>query len=87
MEINFNIIVLIITICFYVILRYYTQKKNKLNSSSNSNLIYVLCVPIILYISKYIYTINNVVSEIDKNTSNTIGDLLTMPYPVTTSSE
>lgn len=87
---NFNIIVLIITIIVYIILRYNKDPENK-----SSNFYYLLFVPITLYFIKYVYDISNASNIINVNNpsnissvvedNNVIEDLLTAPYPVTTS--
>ncbi len=58
---NFNIFVLISTIIYYIVLRIY--KSNIIRESSNSNFIFVLYVPIVLYICYYFFTCKNEINE------------------------
>lgn len=88
---NFNIIVLITTLVFYIYLR--SQNTNNVNDKNKSgNFMYLLCVPIGLYIGKYIYdlynTSKNIISEVNTENIENVGsvdDLLTTPYPMSTS--
>lgn len=82
MEVNFNIIVLLITIAVYFLLRYIKNTNDKHDKSSN--LIYLICVPIFLYLGRYFYKNNNEIKPDLKVELDINSDLLTEPYPVTT---
>lgn len=89
---NFHIFVVISTIIFYILLRFYKyriQKKQK-GSNSKSNLVYVLFLPLILYLVQFMYInkfdIGSQVKESVINNNNNIGDyvsesLLSTPFP------
>lgn len=95
MEVNFNIIVITITLLVYIILRYikYYDKttiitnKDK-DKDKDSNLIYIIYIPISLYLGKYFYEYKfSDAYKIKIESNNSIhsnSDLLTEPYPVTT---
>ena len=83
---NYHYFVLIITIVFYIILRMYKHQIK--TESKNSNLVYVLFVPVILYLAQFMYDrndsstvganiINNQVIKADSITQS----ILTAPYP------
>jgi len=95
---NFHIFVAIITCVFYIFLRIYkseiisknTDNKNK----KSSNLLYVLFLPAILYLTNFMfYKQNNLIGEIKRdidikvvegggmNDINISEDLLSIPYP------
>jgi membrane-anchored protein YejM (alkaline phosphatase superfamily) len=82
---DFNIFVLVATIIFYVVLRYYKYQieKHRRTKKKQSNFIYVLFVPILLYLTKFMYILQGTAS----NTSvvdfrdNVSEPLLTIPYP------
>lgn len=89
---NFHIFVAIITCIFYIFLRIYkseiisknTDNKNK----KSSNLLYVLFLPAILYLTNFMfYKQNNLIGEIKvvegggMNNINISEDLLSIPYP------
>jgi heme/copper-type cytochrome/quinol oxidase subunit 2 len=87
---NFHIFVAIITCVFYVFLRIYKSKvQNDNKTKSKSNFIYILFIPIILYITHFLYynEINNDLQsspaqQIEKHNSLQISeDLLSIPYP------
>ena len=98
---NFHLFVLLSTIAFYILLKLYKSslitKKNKNyphTPKKNSNLFYILFIPAILYLTKYMYFpfTQNSIEQIDtKNISqiqnnNVISDkLLNSPYPVSSS--
>ena len=91
---NFHIFVAIITCMFYVFLRIYKtnvldDKKNKSNKSK-SNFLYILFIPIVLYITHFLYYKCNEkmisdftsIKHIEKPNSLQISeDLLSIPYP------
>jgi amino acid permease len=93
---NFHIFVAIITCVFYVFLRIYKSKvQNDNKTKSKSNFIYILFIPIILYITHFLYyneksTFTDAVNirqgspaqQIEKHNSLQISeDLLSIPYP------
>lgn len=89
---NFHIFVAIITCVFYVFLRIYksnlqdqNDKKNKKSNKSKSNLLYILFMPIILYITHFLYykSNENIITNVSlKPDSLKISeDLLSIPYP------
>jgi heme/copper-type cytochrome/quinol oxidase subunit 2 len=91
---NFHIFVLVSTCVFYVILRFYkldiqNEKRKKIGKS---NFIYVLSIPVMLYILNFMYKVKEYSSGPSQNLSDnilTISDmseqpLLTMPYPEST---
>ena len=62
---NFNIFVLIATIIFYVIFRFYKYQVQNETNKKKSFLIYVLLIPGLLYLTKFMFSIqNNDVSSI-----------------------
>ena len=92
---NFHIFVLVSTIIFYVILRLYKsdiQNAKKQNKKGGSNFIYVLFVPVMLYILNYMYKIKEYSSGPSPNLSDNImktsdmseQPLLSIPYPEST---
>jgi hypothetical protein len=90
MNTNFHAFVFISTIVVYIVLRSY--KKSEPESKKTSNLIYVLLVPIILYGGHYYYS-NYYTPKIQTNIEtpsikeSVSEDLLTTPYPVSSSSD
>ncbi len=62
---NFHLFVLIATIVFYIILRFYkhTVKNEKKNGKPKSNFIYILFIPIILYLTRFMYDENKLVLD------------------------
>lgn len=102
---NFHIFVLCTTVVFYIVLRSYKSQISNTNTNKftftkkiendkskprQSNLIYVLFVPAILYLVKFVYGVNNTpqITTLGSrssygNSSNTSVSerLLTMPYP------
>ena len=84
---EFHIFVIITTIIFYFVLKLF--KKSIINEENNtkkqSQFIYILFVPIIMYTYKYLnesnksYIADNV-KEIGQNVSSS-SDLLSKPYP------
>jgi len=97
---NFHIFVLISTCVFYVILRFYKsdivldnhQNEKRKSIGSKSNFIYVLFVPVMLYILNFMYKIKEYSSGASQNLSDNIimtsdmseQPLLTIPYPEST---
>jgi len=56
---NFHIFVLIATIIFYVIFRFYKYQVQNENNKKKSFLIYVLLIPGLLYLTKFMFNIQN----------------------------
>lgn len=56
---NFHVFVIVSTLLFVIILRNYKNKNNVSNNQhkkkSSSNLIYILFIPLILYLSHYLF--------------------------------
>jgi hypothetical protein len=72
---NFHIFVLIATIIFYVIFRFYKYQVQNESNKKKSFLIYVLLIPGLLYLTKFIFNIqNNNFSSIEKE-YKTISDI------------
>lgn len=93
---NFHVFVLIVTIVFYIILRFYkhTVENERINGKPKSNFIYILFVPITLYITRFMYisssveNTNTIAGKIAGTGAGTIGgggitseSLLSMPFP------
>lgn len=55
MYINFHLFVFISTIIYYFVLKLYKNSIESSENSKNKRLIFVLFIPIILYITFYIY--------------------------------
>ena len=92
---NFHIFVLISTCVFYVILRFYKsdiQNTKRKTVGGKSNFIYVLFVPVMLYILNFMYKIKEHASGTSQNLSDNIlmtsdmseQPLLSIPYPEST---
>lgn len=87
MNINFHIIVFVTTIIVYIFFRV-SKDPNEYNKKSN--LIFVLLTPIILYVGNYFYNKQHLhLQEYDVNSdiisdNNTSSDLLSVPYPQST---
>ena len=90
---NFHIFVIITTIVFYIILRTYKYQiqteSEKYSKTNKSNLIYVLFIPGMLYLTKFIFidksqeiietnTVLKIKPEMSQISSDT---LLSIPYP------
>jgi heme/copper-type cytochrome/quinol oxidase subunit 2 len=82
---NFHIFVAIITCVFYVFLRIYKSNiQNDNKKKSKSNFLYILFIPIVLYITHFLYSKSNenTINQIEKPNSLEISeDLLSIPYP------
>jgi hypothetical protein len=90
---NFHIFVAIITCVFYVFLRIYKSnvlEKENTKNKVTSNLLYVLFLPAILYLTNFIYytnTIREIKNDINIGEQKGVGggvfseDLLSIPYP------
>jgi hypothetical protein len=97
---NFHIFVLISTCVFYVILRFYKseialdnhQNAKRKTVGGKSNFIYVLFVPVMLYILNFMYKIKEHSYGTSQNLSDNIlmtsdmseQPLLSIPYPEST---
>ena len=70
---NFHVFVLIVTIVFYIILRFYkhTVENERRNGKPKSNFIYVLFVPVTLYLTRFMYISTN--TNINTNTNTNTG--------------
>ena len=73
---NFHVFVLIVTIVFYIILRFYkhTVENERINGKPKSNFIYILFVPITLYITRFMY-ISSSVENTNTNTNTIAGKI------------
>lgn len=88
---NFHWFVLISTILFYILLRLYKseiQTQTKQKAKGKSNFIYVLFLPLTLYILNFMYKIKeySTISKIHHSDIVTDSDiseqpLLSIPYP------
>lgn len=82
---NYHLFVLTITLVVYFIMKRYYSKKETDNKSSR--LIYLLSVPFVMYLYKYLTKddihMTNVTSPIDTSTDVTSEPLLTELYPET----
>ena len=79
---NYHYFVLITTIVFYIILRMYKHQIK--TESKNSNLVYVLFVPVILYLAQFMYDRNDfstVVYNRPIKADSITQSILTAPYP------
>lgn len=92
---NFHIFVLISTCVFYIILRFYKsdiQNEKQKKIGGKSNFIYVLSIPVMLYILNFMYKVKEYSSGPSQNLSDNIittsdmseQPLLTIPYPEST---
>jgi hypothetical protein len=71
---NFHIFVLISTVIFYIIFRFYKYQVQNESNKKKSFLIYVLLIPSLLYLTKFMFNIQNNTS-IDKFTDIKIGGI------------
>ena len=81
---NFHIFVAIITFVFYVFLRIYKSSVQNKKNKTSSNLLYVLFLPVILYLTHFLFYNKNINIEEKVNVnvkSNISEDLLSIPYP------
>lgn len=88
---NYHLFVLICTVVFYAVFRIYKYNNTDVTQDSKqSNLIYVLIVPAMLYLAKYWYfdNVNDVphvphVPHVShgSGTSSSSDTLMTKPYP------
>ena len=72
---NFHIFVLIATIIFYVIFRFYKYQVQNENNKKKSFLIYVLLIPGLLYLTKFMFNIQNNDFSYIQNESKNITDI------------
>ncbi len=82
---NFNVFVFISTIVFYIVMKMYKTSiiKNQKKKKNNSNLIYILFVPGLLYLTHFIFFNPN---KILLKTRSFSDELLTEPYPASNNS-
>lgn len=76
---NFHLFVVIVTIIFYIVLRFYkynVQQENRFDKSK-SNFIYVLFVPAILYLTQFMYINKQQISQ-----NSITNDVINSPSPV-----
>lgn len=91
---NYHLFVLVSTLIYYIVLRFYKrnvllQAKRKDNTSSN--LIYITFVPILLYITRFLFlksqtNINNYYNTMPQQSMQTQGvdKFIKTPYPDST---
>ena len=80
--------VLISTVIFYILLRIYKKSINK-GKKKQSNLIYVLIVPLMMYLYHFMYIekdvrqVDNVIDKLETVVQSTLPSesLLTSPFP------
>lgn len=85
---NFHMFVLISTVIFYILLRIYKKSINK-GKKKQSNLIYVLIVPLMMYLYHFMYIekdvrqVDNVIDKLETVVQSTLPSesLLTSPFP------
>jgi uncharacterized membrane protein len=79
---NFHIFVAIITFVFYIFLRIYKSSVQNKKNKTSSNLLYVLFLPVILYLTHFLFYNKNINIEEKVNVKSNISeDLLSIPYP------
>ena len=84
---NFHVFVFISTIVFYIMMKMYKISiiKNQKKKKKNSNLIYILFAPALLYLTHFIFlNPNNNINLL--KTRSFSDDLLTEPYPASNNS-
>lgn len=77
---NFHIFVFVSTVIYYIVMKMYkiSIEKQLKNRNKSSNLIFVLFVPALLYLTHFMYfTIKLNISKANSYSD----DLLTAPYP------
>lgn len=84
---NFHVFVFISTIVFYIVMKIYKASiiKSQRKKKNNSNLIYILFVPALLYLTHFIFLNPNNNINLLKSRSFS-DDLLTEPYPASNNS-
>lgn len=84
---NFHVFVFISTIVFYIVMKIYKASiiKSQRKKKNNSNLIYILFVPALLYLTHFIFLNPNNNINLLKSRSFS-DDLLTDPYPASNNS-
>lgn len=90
---NFHVFVLISTILYYIILRSYkgsiiSNERETKSTKTKSNFIYILFLPILLYIFYYffIYKKESIVTSDTDNSTVISHNLMSAPYPDSISS-
>lgn len=81
---NFHVFVLSSTILFYVLLRSYRSsvESNNTTKKRHSNLIYILFIPITLYVFYYFFVYREKAQTMDVIVNSPISEgLMTIPYP------
>lgn len=76
------------TIVFYIVMKMYKEsiiKSQRKKKKNNSNLIYILFIPALLYLTNFIFLNPNNNINLLKSKSFS-DDLLTEPYPVSNNS-
>lgn len=88
---NFHIFVLVSTLVYYILLRLYKRSvlQQRKNGSETSNLIYVLFIPCLLYLTRFIFfksqITNNYYGSIQGGSGATVVDrYIKTPYPEST---
>jgi hypothetical protein len=84
---NFHVFVFISTIIFYIVMKMYKMSiiKNQRKKKNNSNLVYILFVPGLLYLTHFIFlNLNNTNNLLKVRTYS--DELLTEPYPASNNS-
>lgn len=76
---NFHIFVLISTIIFYIIFRFYKYQVQNESNKKKSFLIYVLLIPCLLYLTKFMFNIQNNINS-DKFTDIKIRGMEQIPF-------
>lgn len=76
---NFHIFVLISTVIFYIIFRFYKYQVQNESNKKKSFLIYVLLIPGLLYLTKFMFNIQNNINS-DKFTDIKIGGMEQIPF-------
>ena len=89
MIMNFHIYVLITTVLYYIVLKMF--KKESSNETKKTNyFIYILFVPILLYITRYIYFLTSKdietvqIKKPSTISSSSSSSVLSEPYPAST---
>lgn len=62
---NFNIFVLICTVIFYIVLRMYKKNVNE-KRNGKSNLLYVLFLPLVMYLCHFMYSSPSTIESTNK---------------------
>lgn len=81
---NFHVFVFIATVIFYIIMKMYKKsiEKNRKRNKNSSNLIYILFVPFLLYLTHFMFNFKNNTEQGMFRANSYSDELLTEPYPV-----